>query len=267
MGLFDFFKSKKTDELLTETAKTTYEIFESYPLEKLIEYFMKKEKFKDDKKKFVEITGQAFPKGGVPFIAEAYLYNLIFSSKEQGGLGISVDNKEKICKSTLFYRWKSNLDVYGDAELYKVPNRFAKNGGMINNKKYELLNILEEKGLLDKLEEYDIMIESLIGYSIDDKKREKIVEYFCDRESFVFDERMTVGDEGTIKARFSLCCTVVKRPEWLERLQMFKRDENGEKTEEYITLEDVLSLKTEAEIAEFFQYTVDPKSLEILKRM
>lgn len=266
MGLFDFFKSKKADEVSTETVKTTYEIFESYPLEKLIEYFIKKEKYKDDKKKFVEITGQAFPKGGVPFIAEAYLHNLIFSSKEQGGLGISVDNKEKICKSTLFYRWKSNLDVYEDAELYKIPNKFAKNGGMINNKKYELLIILEEKGLLDKLEEYDIMIESLIGYSIDDKKRKLIVEYFCDRNSFVFDERMTVGDEKTIKARFSLCKTVM-RPESLEILGMFKRDENGEKTEEYITLEDVLPLKTAEEVNEFIQYTADPERLEILKRM
>lgn len=266
MGLFDFFKSKKADEVSTETIKTTYEIFESYPLEKLIEYFIKKEKYKDDKKKFVEITGQAFPKGGVNFIAKAYLYNLFFTNKEFGGLGLSKENEEIICNSELFNRWASDLDIYGDRELYKIPNSFAKNGGMIKNKKYELLNILEEKGLLDKLAAYKIMICSLTNYSLDDEKRELIVEYFCDRESFVFDERMTVGDERTIEARFSLCRTVM-RPESLEILGMFKRDENGEKTEEYITLEDVLPLKTEEEVSEFIQYTADPERLEMLKRM
>ena len=270
MGLIDIFKSKKADEVSTETVKTTYEIFESYPLEKLIEYFIKKEKYKDDKKKFVAIIGQAFPKGGVNFIAKAYLYNLFFTNKECGGLGLSKENEEIICNSKLFNRWASDLDIYGDRELYKIPNSFAKNGGMIKNKKYELLNILEEKVLLDKIDTYLIMLTYLKGsdYSIDgEKSRLAVVECFCDRNSFVFDERMLVGDPETIETRFKFCYQIVNKPEVLEVLKMFKRDENGEKMDEYITFEDVLPLKTETEITEFFQYTVDPKSLEILKRM
>ena len=130
--------------------------------------------------------------------------------------------------------------------MYKKITKFAKTP-IIVNKHFEIFNILNKKALIDNLEAYDELIIPKIENANEDTKE----EYLYNPESYVYDKRLLLGDKETIEYKLKACYFISLKS---EEYELFRRDENGNKTEEYITPSDILPLTTENDIIEFIDY-------------
>lgn len=241
------------EEAPKEPKKSKYERYEMYPLYGLADYIYGK--YYEDKKAFKEITGLAYPAGGDDFISKAYFYNLLFSPIDKGGFGYPIEKRDKICKSDL-YTW---FEISAKTNVYAVLNKIS-NKQQTEYEEFAFLKIFKEKGLLEFANKCHQIIARLSIFLKTAKENKDgsysrfMKNYYLNPDSFLYDKRLYNCDNDTQIKKLNTCALMVINDLHIE-YGLFKKDENGEPTAEYITMDDILKYNTSREIADFLDYS------------
>ena len=214
MGLFDFLKKPKID-------------YSTYSLTQLAELVddriaLLKEKRSSD-------------------IVGAYIDKLLFLPESEGGFGLNPKTDTMIAHIIISY------GVY-QLGAYKSLGKYS--GGTVKNYWIEYARLFYKADIHCD----DIIFSGAFNCIKDLIKNDDLdIECLGDSESWLFLPLLYEGDKETVIYKIK-ACDLLFESDGLEQYGVFKKDANGNPTDEYITPEDILSIDNEKDIKDYLHY-------------
>ncbi len=176
----------------------------------------------------------------------AYFDKLLYSPEAEGGFGWVKGEISGTLESNVHRVLRYKLTELGS---YKSFGKYT--AGMIRNHWIEFARLLGEAKIACTTGDFIWIFDGTIAPLVEQGKLP--VDRLVEEDSWLVSPLLYKGDKDTIIYKIK-ACTKFFENHGAEEFGLYKKDENGNVTSEYITPEDLLPIETEADVRDFLNY-------------